>query len=531
MSSKQNAQSRKTVRCLLLTAFCLLPSAYCLLEQKVSLRTRLILTHVFIIFLTLAILAVSLAFILRDYQRQVQLSRLGDAVVPLAFQARALFLNDVAPREALTRLQQQAGTVGSVIIVTDKGLVLADAAYGLTNRTINLTPVVRAEAPRGFFWGSHILRPGRVVLYAAVTAGQIGGQNVYVALANVERPFFETLAEIGWSLAVAGGITLIVSLLVALILARSIARPITRLTQATEAIARGQYDHRVDARGGDEIGRLAKSFNTMAAQVQSARQMEKDFVANVSHELKTPLTSIQGFAQAILDGTTQDLDGARRAAHTIFDEAARMARLVGNLLTLARFESGQLPMAREPVDLNDLLPRWVDRYRARATAAGETIITVLDPLPEIVGDAGRLEQVVVNLVDNALKYNHPGGSVTVTAKSNAIVSATKSSILAWRRVAAAPPPQWITISVADTGEGIPPEDLPRLFERFYRGDKARVAGGTGLGLAIAKEIVVAHGGAITVESKLGRGSTFTVRLPAQNGATTPLLPRANSLRA
>ena len=485
-----------------------------------SLRTRLILTHVFVIFLTLAILAVSLAFILHDYQRQVQLSRLGDAVVPLAFQARALFLNDVAPRDALTRLQQQAGTVGNVIIVTDKGLVLADAAYNLTNRTINLAPAARAEASRGFFWGSRVLRPGRVLLYAAVAAGQIGGQNVYVALANIERPFFETLDEIGVSLALAGGITLLVSLLVAFILARSIARPITRLTQATEAIARGQYDHRVQAKGRDEIGRLAASFNAMAAQVQGARQMEKDFVANVSHELKTPLTSIQGFAQAILDGTAQDVESARRAAHTIFDEAARMARLVGDLLTLARFESGQLPMARDLVDLNDLLPRWVERYRARATAAGETIVTVLDPLPEIVGDAGGLEQVVANLVDNALKYNRPGGSVTVTGKSNAIVSATKSSILAWRRVVAAPPPQWITISVTDTGEGIPPEDLPRLFERFYRGDKARVAGGTGLGLAIAKEIIAAHGGTITVASEVGRGSTFTIRLPAQNGAIT-----------
>lgn len=479
-----------------------------------SLRTRLILTHVFIILLTLAILAASLAFILRDYQRQVQLSRLGDAVVPLAFQARAMFLNDVTPREALTRLQQQAGPVGSVLIVTDKGLVLADAAYGLTNRTITLTPIVRTEVPRGFFWGTHTQRPGRVLLYAAVAAGQIGGQNVYIALASVERPFFETLDEIGWSLAVAGGITLLVSLLVALILARSIARPLTRLTQATEAIARGQYDHRVAARGRDEIGRLAASFNTMATQVQRARQMEKDFVANVSHELKTPLTSIQGFSQAILDGTANDRAGAQRAAQTIFDEAARMARLVGDLLTLARIESGQMPMARDALDLNALLPHWVERFRARATASGTTLVTVLDPVPEINGDAGRLEQVVANLLDNALKYSRAGSAITVTAKATARASATKSSILAWRRVVA-PPQQWITISVADTGAGISADDLPRLFERFYRGDHARVAGGTGLGLAIAQEIVVAHGGALTVESELGRGSTFTIRLPGK----------------
>ncbi len=478
-----------------------------------SLRTRLIFTHVFIIFLTLAIIAVSLVFILRDYQRQVQLSRLGDAVVPLAFQARAMFLNNVPPRQVLSQLEPQTGDVGHVMIVTDKGQVLADAANGLTNRTISLNPTARADVPRGFFWGTFRMRNGRLLLYAAIAAGQIGGQPVYVALSNPERPLFNVLDEIGTSILIAGGITLLVSLLVALLLARSIARPITRLTRATEAIAQGEYDHRVQVQGRDEIGRLATSFNSMAEQVQGARQMEKDFVANVSHELKTPLTSIQGFAQAILDGAVPDLDGARRAAQTIFDETTRMARLVGDLLTLARFESGQIPLAHESVDLAQLVPLWVERFRPRAAATGETLTTVIDPLPQINGDAGRLEQVVTNLVDNAFKYSPPGGSVTVTARKTEPENPTKSSVTLRRRAAEHPPAQWVTIAVSDTGTGIPPEDLPRLFERFYRGDKARVAGGTGLGLSIANEIVRAHGGRIEVESEVGRGSTFTVFLP------------------
>ena len=480
-----------------------------------SLRTRLILTHFFIILLTLAIIAVSMVFILRQYQLDIQRARLGDAVVPLAFQARAMFLSGVPPREALARLDQQAGDVGRVMIITERGLVLADGANGLTNRTVRFNAPVRA---RDYVWGEYPIkaREGtRVLLFAAIPAGQVNGQNVYVALAQFEAPFFRVLDEIGVSLFVAGGVTLLVSLLVALLLARSIAGPIVRLTRGTEAIARGQYDHRVQAGGADEINRLATSFNTMVEQVQRSRQMEKDFVANVSHELKTPLTSIQGFAQAILDGAVTDMVGAHRAAQTIFDETARMTRLVGDLLTLARFESGQIPLAHEPVDLTRLLPIWVERFRPSATSLGESIVTVIDPMPPITGDTGRLEQVVTNLVDNALKYNQPGGTVTVAAKKLETESAAKTQ--ATRRRPADAPAEWIAIAVSDNGAGIPKEDLPRLFERFYRGDKARVGSGTGLGLSIANEIVRAHGGRIEVQSEQGRGSTFTVFLPAQDG--------------
>src|SRR5574341_716789 len=493
-----------------------------------SLRTRLILTHVFVILLTLGSVGLSLIYIFRDYQRQVQLARLGDAVVPLSFQARSMFQNDVPPREVLARLEPQAGNIGRVMLITEKGLVLADEGNTLTNR--NIGPLNRPEAQRGFFWGSTVIRPtGRVLLYAAISAGQIGGQNVYVALAAFERPLLSALDEIGLSLLIAGAITLVVSLLVALVLARSIAGPLTRLTRGTEAVARGQYDHRVQGTGSDEIGRLAASFNAMAEQVQRSRQMEKDFLANISHELKTPLTSIQGFSQAILDGAAQDMEGAQRAAQTIFAEAGRMARLIGDLLTLARFESGQLSLAKETIDLAQLLPHWVERLQPRAKENGETLITVIDPVPPIAADPGRLEQVVTNLVDNALKYNRPGGSVTVTAKmeSSAPIPRRRAEPSNKSPLGVAPrkgpagsaggSATWIAIAVADNGPGIPNEDLPRLLERFYRGVKVRVAGGTGLGLAIAQEIVDAHGGKITVDSEVGKGSTFTVHLPVQNG--------------
>jgi signal transduction histidine kinase len=207
------------------------------------------------------------------------------------------------------------------------------------------------------------------------------------------------------------------------------------------------------------------------------------------------------FAQAILDGTVQGEQGLRRAVQTIFDETARMARLIGNLLTLARLDAGQSPPAHEPLDLTEWLPRWLERFRPRATAQNETLVAAMEPLPTITGDAGQLEQVLANLLDNALKYNRPGGTVTVTAKK---LARTPQS-----------PAAWITIAVSDEGPGIPKEELPHLFERFYRGDQARAAPGSGLGLAIAHEIVRAHGGRIEVDSTVGHGSTFTIYLPVQ----------------
>ncbi len=479
-----------------------------------SLRSRLILTHVLVILLTLIIVAVGLVYILRDYQRTVQFARLGDAVVPLSFEARDMLANQVPPRQVLTRLEQEVTGVGHVMIITDKGLVIADAANDLTNRTVTLNRTPQRE----YFWGAHTIRTktgDRVLLYAALAAGQVNGQNVYIALASFERPIGAALQDILPSLLIAGIIALVVSLLTALFLARSIAKPITQLTQATESFAAGHYDFRVRDPGKDELGRLSNSFNTMADQVQHARQMEKDFLANVSHELKTPLTSIQGFSQAILDGAVTDMQGAHRAAQTIFDETARMARLVGGLLTLARLESGETPLAPQPLDLAQLVPCWVDRLQPNAQAQGVALTCVVEPVPSIAGDAAQLEQVILNLVDNALKYNHPGGSVTVTTRAQTVESAAKSSVLPLRRAAPTVSQSWVTVAVADTGAGIPRNDLPRLFERFYRGDKARVAGGTGLGLAIAQEIVAKHHGKITVTSELGKGSTFTVHLPAK----------------
>ncbi len=300
----------------------------------------------------------------------------------------------------------------------------------------------------------------------------------------------------------AAGVATLVAVLLAVLISRSIARPLHTMAAVAQSVARGRYDQPAPVAGPDEVRLLGQSINSMARQVQAAQQAERDFLANVSHELKTPLTSIQGFAQAMLDGAVDSAEGVRRSANIIFGEADRMRRLVESLLDLARLEAGLRALTLQPLDLRALLTVAADGVSLRARETGVALNVQLPPaLPPITGDGDRLAQVLTNLLDNALKHTPAGGAVTLSA---------------------AVAPGAVEVAVADTGSGIPPEDLSRIFERFYQVDKSRPrSGGLGLGLAISRDIVEAHGGTLRAESQVGAGSRFTVRLPTvQPGDTT-----------
>jgi two-component system, OmpR family, phosphate regulon sensor histidine kinase PhoR len=232
-----------------------------------------------------------------------------------------------------------------------------------------------------------------------------------------------------------------------------------------------------------------------ATRARKLEQMRTDFVSNVTHELRTPLTSIRGFAETLLEGALEDPDTARHFVGIIQRESEQLGRLIDDILDLSRIEGGKWKVRKEPVRLQELAQETVGRLSSKAETLGVDLrLEIPDALPQIQADAVRLAQVLLNLVDNALKYTKPGGSVTVSAFEQGPL---------------------LHVRVQDTGAGIPRADLSRLFERFYRVDKARsrATGGTGLGLSIVKHIVEAHGGAVGVESELGKGSTFFFTLP------------------
>jgi signal transduction histidine kinase len=256
----------------------------------------------------------------------------------------------------------------------------------------------------------------------------------------------------------------------------------------------------IPPRGPREVQDLTRAFNSMVQRVHASQKSQRDFVANVSHELKTPLTSIQGFAQAILDDTANTPEARQQAAQIIHDESGRMHRMALNLLDLARLEAGTADLKMSNLDMRVLLQGVVDKFSPQAQRANVNLqLDVANDLPPMVGDGDRLAQVFTNLVDNALKFTSANGTITLSAKKAGAE---------------------MEVSVADTGSGVPNEALPRLFDRFYQVDPSRAGGetaavrrGAGLGLAIVKEIVETHSGKIGVRSQVGHGTTFTIHLP------------------
>jgi signal transduction histidine kinase len=300
------------------------------------------------------------------------------------------------------------------------------------------------------------------------------------------------LARTDLALGVAGVLAVATSLALGFVLAQLITRPVRDLTQAARAIAAGDLSQQVPVRSRDELGLLARQFNQMSADLHHANELRRRMTADIAHDLRTPLTVISGYLEALRDESLRPTPARFAAMH---DETQVLMHLVTDLHTLALTDAGELPLRLEPVAPQTLLERAAATFAHAAAQSGVTVTVVAPPdLPELVGDPEQLLRVLRNLIGNALHYTPSGGQVTLEAHEG--VGA-------------------VVLTVADTGRGIAAEHLSNIFERFYRADESRhqATGGSGLGLAIVRSIVEAHGGKVSAQSVIGHGTTFTISLP------------------
>jgi len=493
-----------------------------------SLQARLFLTYFVIIGVTLGLAALSLFLLLGGYRDNISYGNLED-LGPL--------INSQANEKIKAAVQQSANAQPGTAIPEAQNLLLilrsfvngrdvsGETAVAIVDRqgrvipggwasTISLEsatvdpPTVSAAAGDRAPHRCHLQVPGHSALLCvsmplsqAVLDQFPSTEPTAIIVAKPAASLGEVFGDLMPRLLFSGLIGVAAALVLGFLLAQSVAAPLRNIARAARSVARGNYRQRVPATGPREVRDLAANFNRMTEEVQRSQQTLRDFLANISHELKTPLTSIRGFSEAMLDGTIDDAPGIERSARIINDESNRVLRLVEELLDLSRIESGQVSMRQDEFGLNELFDHISDVFALRSEETGVGLEVRSAGNPRIRGDFDRLEQVLNNLLDNAFRHTPSGGAIRVASRTVQ--------------------PGVLQVTVTDTGMGIPPDDVPHLFERFYRSGQPRSNGkGYGLGLAITREIVRAHGGDIWATSEEGRGTTFVFTLPTAGQVTS-----------
>jgi signal transduction histidine kinase len=470
-----------------------------------SLRARLIISFAVVVALAVFLAGAGALLLLRDREQAAAREGYGRHAEPLNDRVSTMLaLNE--PLSAIEAyLRERSVELDLRLLLVDQsvsgaGRTPVDTADGLTGEYVLSfeNPDLEVASHNGSRYVStdftHADEELTLFTFPVSEPGTvIVPYDVYIAIPASELSY--AWVDLAQRLALAGGIALVVSFAVAWFISRSISGPLARITQASVEMAKGNYDVHIPIRGQDEVGRLSEAFNFMAREVNSSQRMMKDLLANVSHELKTPLTSIQGFSQAILDDAIGSDEELRESTRIIHEEANRMRGLVDDLLLLSQIESGQAVMEHSHVDLHALLERTLERFQWALRDGDIRSGIRIEQVPAVHGDQRRLEQVFSNLLQNAVRHTPAGGEITVRATTERDGR--------------------VCVSVHNTGSYIPPEDLPRVFERFFQVDRARArkGGSSGLGLAIVAEIVEAHGGSVSAKSDERTGTEFIITLP------------------
>lgn len=482
-----------------------------------SLRLRLLLSFGLVIALILVLIAVASMFLLRDHEARRAEESIGHLVGPISRAHDDMVFVGWSTQRINPQLAAYADFFDvRVLLVDGDGRVTFDSddSDSLVGESLPVPQPGDQEST---------MSDGVSFVSSRVS---VGGHDLFVfaenneSTATVLRLLPETeptlyiavpagdvtqaWAELLPRLLLGGGIAAVFAVVVSTLLAQRITRPIVQMTGAAQAMARGDYEQSIEVRGNDEVANLARAFNQMSAQVNRSNRSMRQLLADVSHELRTPLTSIQGFTQAFADGVVDDPEEARRLAEVVHEESERMRELVDDLLYLSRLESGELEIEREPVDLDALITATVRRLRFEAAAARVRVEPQLGGAL-VVGDERRLEQVCVNLLENAIRFAPADSAVTIqTGREGGAV----------------------VMEVHNGGPPVPPDELDHIFDRFYQVDRARSGSGhSGLGLAIVAELVQAHEGNVHVRSSAAEGTVFCVKLPP---VTVPVRPEASS---
>jgi signal transduction histidine kinase len=442
-------------------------------ERLPTIRGKLGATIVVAVAIAIAISYALIGFWLRNSPRD------SEAIDALTL-ARRIATGEIAEPPADTMVVRRSAT-GEITV---EGVNLGDLPPDTPGR------VPRWDVKGSNVWASIPTDDGGslVVMYPSPTRGG--------ALGRISATL-GFLQSVWWRFLLAGAIAAVIALGLARWFARGMTQPLRDMAEAARRMETGDYSTRVHTSSRDEVGQLAVAFNRMSSELELLETSRRDLVANVSHELKTPIAAIRAHLENLLDGVEEPNP---ETLEVMLAQSERLGRLVEQLLDLSKLESGEVPLRREEIVLAPLVSLVMSEIEVASADRDVDVRSDLpDDLPPIEADPERVHQVIFNLVDNAVRFTPEGGHVRIEAHGH------NGSV---------------EVSVVDTGVGIPPEALPRLFERFYRVDPARTRedGGTGIGLAIARSVVEAHGGTIRAESEPGHGSTFTFDLPVARPA-------------
>ncbi|MDP5272710.1 sensor histidine kinase [Chengkuizengella axinellae] len=457
-----------------------------------GIKKRIVTHYILVIFLTIALLeGIFLTFIHFYYYDGVEKILKNHAQVSSSYANRYMSLNSYNLDDSLQLIKDQFSYEGAELQVLDgQGRVLLTSSGIGLDEVIKTDDVMQALNGVETSWrGDHFLTNESVV---AVSTPLFEAEQPFAvlrfitSLENVNQTVYNIYAvSIGIGL-----IILFIIFLVSITLAKSIAKPINELTLASEKIAKGNFQSKIKETYIDEIGTLAKTFNTMADELTKNEKMKNEFISSISHEIRTPLTSIKGWSETISSGDLSDKQETMEGLHTIQDETERLIGLVEELLDFSRYQANSLTLNEKPFNLTALFKDVIFQMKTKTKDKHMKIRFHFDQDLLMIGDKNRLKQVLINLLDNAIKYSLEETTIIIEIEENE---------------------QNVKFHIRDEGVGIDPSELPSVTKMFYQVDANQ--SGTGLGLAICQKIIELHQGSLHIESKKNEGTTVTVSLP------------------